>query len=368
MNLKSLPFNFEMLTSSFWLTKKKFGPKEFYNKFALAMHLYLKIVFVLGIKWRTPIGILYQIPFNLGHLLLAPIGYYLRDWKYQQLTISLPSIILLSYYFILPESPRWLLAINKTDRAIDVLETIAKKNKLPTAHIKEEVNNFMQKKDNSTNRPSGNMLDLFRTPNIRKNWFCISFNWVVCGLCFFGVAQYMGSIGGNMFINIAFSALITIPGTIYSVWSMKALGRKKTIISANLIAGLSFLAIAFVPDNPAWPKTLLGTASLFGLSVAFPTVYIYTGELFPTIIRNIGVGTSSMCARIGSMAAPFIAGLSSITPWAPPIVFCIIPIIGVVLCLQLPETLDCKLPDTIEEAESFGKEVTIDKNEMENVK
>lgn len=40
---------------------------------------------------------------------------------------------------------------------------------------------------------------------------------------------------------------------------------------------------------------------MFGLALAFPTVYIYSGELFPTMVRNIGVGTSSMCARIGKI-------------------------------------------------------------------
>jgi hypothetical protein len=29
--------------------------------------------------------------------------------------------------------------------------------------------------------------------------------WVVCGLCFYGLAQYMGQIGGNIFINVAIS-------------------------------------------------------------------------------------------------------------------------------------------------------------------
>lgn len=40
---------------------------------------------------------------------------------------------------------------------------------------------------------------------------------------------------------------------------------------------------------------------MFGLALSFPTVYIYSGELFPTMVRNIGVGTSSMCARFGNL-------------------------------------------------------------------
>ena len=47
------------------------------------------------------------------------------------------------------------------------------------------------------------------------------------------------------------------------------------------------------------------------MSVSFTTAYLFSGELFPTVVRNIGVGTSSMCARIGSISAPFVVSLVS---------------------------------------------------------
>lgn len=74
--------------------------------------------------------------------------------------------------------------------------------------------------------------------------------------------------------------------------------------------------------------------------ISFPTVYLYGGELFPTVIRNIAIGTASMIARIGSMISPFIAsGLSKTAHWLPPAIFGIVPIIGAVLVLFLPGKL-----------------------------
>jgi MFS family permease len=71
--------------------------------------------------------------------------------------------------------------------------------------------------------------------------------------------------------------------------------------------------------------------------ISFPTVYLYGGELFPTVIRNIAIGTASMMARVGSMIAPFIAtGLSETAHWLPPVVFGLIPIIGAFLVVFLP--------------------------------
>lgn len=82
---------------------------------------------IIGAKYRDTVGIIYQIPFNLGHLTLPLFGYFLRDWNTFQLAISLPSILFLSYYFLLPESPRWLLTAGKAKEATIIMETAAKR-------------------------------------------------------------------------------------------------------------------------------------------------------------------------------------------------------------------------------------------------
>lgn len=183
-------------------------------------------------------GVLYQIPFNLGHLSLALFGYLLRDWRYFQVAISLPPIILISYFWFLPESPRWLLAIGRTEEAVKVLEKAAHHNRLPTSTIKEDVATYTQKKEPAATQTQGaSLLDLFRTPNLRNKTIYICFNWVVCGLCFFGVAQFIGQLGGNIFINVALSAATQVPGTLFSIWSMRVLGRRYTLIGSHLMAG-----------------------------------------------------------------------------------------------------------------------------------
>ena len=45
------------------------------------------------------------------------------------------------------------------------------------------------------------------------------------------------------------------------------------------------------------------------MSGGFEVIYILSSELFPTVVRNVGMGTSSACARAGSMLAPYIAQL-----------------------------------------------------------
>ncbi|KAJ0183341.1 hypothetical protein K1T71_001317 [Dendrolimus kikuchii] len=319
---------------------------------------FVLIMELIGAKYRDTVGIIYQIPFNLGHLTLPLFGYYLRDWNMFQLAISLPSVLFLSYYFLLPESPRWLLTAGKAEEAAKILETVAKRNGLPTENITTTTQKMVVG-INSKPEEHASFLSLFRTPRLRARTIAICFNWFVCGLCFFGVSQYIGHVSGNIFTNVAISAAIQVPGTLISVYANRALGRKITLISSNCVTGLSCLLIIVVPSSGASNLTL-GCIGLWGLSISFATVYLYAGELFPTVVRNTGVGLSSTVARIGSMLAPFVATLSTTSAWLPPLAFGIVPLIGAALCIILPDTRGKKLPDTLEEGEAT---VSVEEND-----
>lgn len=127
--------------------------------------------------------------------------------------------------------------------------------------IEHDVDLYLQNKDTKTPESSkGNIIDLVRTPVMRMYTLAIGFNWFLCGLCFYGVSQFIGQLGklnnifcqkkinkyfsgGNIFINVAVSAVIQIPSTFFACWSTKAWGRKNTLIFANILAGISLLLI-----------------------------------------------------------------------------------------------------------------------------
>ncbi|XP_043275889.1 organic cation transporter protein-like [Venturia canescens] len=314
---------------------------------------------IVGPQWRAAITVLYQIPYCLGHMSLAGLAYWFRHWQHLQLAITLPSIILLSYWWIVPESPRWLLVVGKQKRACHILEKAAKWNKIEGQDIPTMVRKhyLYQNSRRTALDHEASLFDLFRTPNMRRKSLCIFFNWIVCGMGLFGMTQYIGQVKGDIFLNFAVSGMIQIPGNFLAWWTMNSLGRKVTLVSSNSIAGIAALLLLVVPETTAWLKLILACFGIVGMSVSFTTAYLFSGELFPTVVRNIGVGTSSMCARIGSMISPFVVSLVFIKVWLPPVIFGIFPLIAASLCCFLPETTGCKLPETLQDGEDFGKKI-----------
>ena len=58
-----------------------------------------------------------------------------------------------------------------------------------------------------------------------------------------------------------------------------------------------------------WLVILLAMVGKFCISASFAIIYVFSAELYPTVVRNIGVGSGSFFARVGGITAPYIAQL-----------------------------------------------------------
>ena len=56
------------------------------------------------------------------------LAYLIRSWVNLQLSFACTSLVLVSYFFLVPESPRWLISKGQTEKAENILKRIAKYN------------------------------------------------------------------------------------------------------------------------------------------------------------------------------------------------------------------------------------------------
>lgn len=124
------------------------------------------------------------------------------------------------------------------------------------------------------------------------------------------------------------------------------------------------LMLAVPADHPS---TLSGLAMVgkFGITASFAVIYVYTAEIFPTVLRQTGIGVSSMFARLGGVLAPIINMLHNHSPTIPLVIFGTSPLLGAVLALALPETADRPLPDTVDDVENWDMRSPPDKENPE---
>lgn len=103
-----------------------------------------------------------------------------------------------------------------------------------------------------------------------------------------------------------------------------------------------------------WLKLIFFLLGKFSITVAFTVVYIYTTEMFPTNLRHSLLGCCAMCGRVGSIVAPQTPLLAQYYSSMPLLLMAGCAFLSGFLVLRLPETLNTKLPDTIEEAIAIG--------------
>ena len=74
----------------------------------------------------------------------------------------------------------------------------------------------------------------------------------------------------------------------------------------------------------------------------------------PTTVRNAGVGSCSLVARVGGILATTMGVLAEISPLIPTALFASFGLISATISLFLPETHGAKLPDTPNESEKIA--------------
>ncbi|XP_060107635.1 solute carrier family 22 member 6-A-like [Heteronotia binoei] len=295
--------------------------------------------------------------YTLGQILLAGLAYGIPDWRMLQLTVSVPFFFFLFYSWWFAESARWLLLAGKSGTAVKVLQRVARVNgkQQAGAEITPEVLLTNMEKELSSTKSSYTLSDLVRTPAIRRISCCLCLVWFSVSFSYYGLAMDLQNFGVNIYLIQVIFGAVDFPAKVIVTLTMSYLGRRVSLMAFLILAGLVIIANIFVPTELQTLRTSLAVIGKGGLAAAFNCVFLFTTELYPTPIRQTGLGFGSTMARVGGIVAPLAKMMEDYFSLLPPIVYGAAPIISGIVASFLPETLNVPLPDTIEEVESRSR-------------
>ncbi|XP_061826951.2 organic cation/carnitine transporter 2-like isoform X3 [Nerophis lumbriciformis] len=325
------------------------------------------VAFVLGSEiLMGPTRVLFcslSLPFFyvLGMLLLSGTAYLLPTWRILAPILGLPGLACVPLWWFLPESPRWLVSRGRLREAEVLLKSAALENHVEVPQVifdPPEVStpcgpgpNHLKSLQVETpaSHKSVGFLDLLKTRNVRYVTLILWLVWFSLNVSYFGVSFNMSSLYGNPFLNYFLVSVVELPAYTASWLAVRRLHRRLSIISFSLLGALALLLIQITVNSDPNVTLFLVLVGKFGVLAGLSVLYTFSGELYPTVIRNTAVASCATFSRMGSSVSPYLLQLAVFNQYLPWIIVGCLMVLSVLLCVLLPETFRRPLPDTIEQ-------------------
>ncbi|KAM8993919.1 solute carrier family 22 member 4 isoform 1-T1 [Guaruba guarouba] len=285
--------------------------------------------------------------FAIGYMLLPLFAYFIRDWQMLLLALTIPGLFCIPLWWIIPESPRWLISQGRYKEAEVIIRKAAKINGVPAPEVLFDTAEMQDWKPQQQQKAI--LLDLFRTRNIATITIMSLLLWFFTSVGYFGLSLSTPNWHGNAYINCFLSAVIEVPAYVIAWLLLRCLPRRYSLAGIFFLGGGVVLFIQLVPADFNVLSVGLVMLGKFGITAAFSMLYVYNVELYPTLVRNMAVGATSTASRLGSIIAPYFVYLDAYDKYLPYILMGSLTVLIGILTLFLPESYGNSLPESFEQ-------------------
>ncbi|XP_069110508.1 organic cation transporter protein-like [Argopecten irradians] len=345
--------------AGFSVSWRMFAAMRFLLGFGVGCYLTVFYTFMMEFTPSRHRAVVVAFPsWALWASILGFIAMWLRDWRHIHFATSIMTAPWLFFWWVTPESFRYLVSHNRIDEAQDIVRRMARINGRPVPNVKElrllaDIDRTTQKKYS--------VRDILSTKRLRNYTLLLGVGWLSCGYTFYAISFGVQSLSGNLYYNMFLVTVVEVPAQMSTYFLSNKLGRKPTALGFLTIASISSLVVAVAQITDLEIKHQLmnyfALAAKLCVAAAWSTLMLLTTENFPTVVRNIGFGLQCSVSRVGGMVAPQAVYLNHYFPGAMYFICAGLLFLSALCTGFVPETKDKVMRDVIEEGATRGRQM-----------
>lgn len=278
--------------------------------------------FVLCIEWvstkhRVMSSTIVSLIYPIGEILLGLTAMYYDHYRSFLVFIYAPALLIIFYFWLVPESIRWLVVTGQHKNALKTLRNTAKRN---NTKISEKSYAILRQTCNASTlaidkagvekefsgKNNESVTEIFKHKVLIIRLIVCSMCWIMVTHIFYGLSLSATKIADddNKYLSYIVVMVAEIPAALISYFLLDYAGRRTTMCGSMVTAGVATIASTLIPVHQTIIIRMLFFIGMCATSCAFAVLYIYSAEIWPTPLRNTMMNLCSMIGRFGSMMAP----------------------------------------------------------------
>jgi len=312
---------------------------------------------ISNIKKRGFVICVICVAWSLGQILFPLVGWLIASWKILKIVSVAPLALFFFSWRMLPESPRWLVSKGKTAEAAVIMRKIAETNGVAPP---VDLNSRVEKLSAATQETSLGYLSLFARKTLAIRTVLCTIGFTSSAFIYYQMVINVQNMAGNTFLNLFLLGLVEGPGNLLGTLLANKIGRRWThtgLLSLNTLMLGVLMGLVSYQGTEAWATPVISFLCMWvkmNISATFVVAYIQAMEVFPTCVRQSGIGFCTFVSQMISIGGPYTIALGSIDLRLPYLALFLICLAGSIATSFLPETVGAKLPETLEDANNFG--------------
>ncbi|MGI6873682.1 MFS transporter [Amycolatopsis sp. 3B14] len=267
----------------------------------------------VGARKRGRFFLLYEVIFPVGLLFAGLAGYFLVPefgWRALFVVGLVPAVLMIPLRVLMPESPRWLAAKGKFDRADKVVTMLEREAVKEGKPLPEPVARPV-----TAAATGAGWRDLFRGIYLKRTLMLWAL-WITVYVINNGLVTWLPTLYRQVFdlplqTSLLYGWITSAVGVVASVLCalyIDKVGRKRWYAIAFLAATVPLVVLTALGATTATQVVILAPIAYAILQTIAFSLYLYSAELYPTRLRAVGTGFGSAWLRAASSAGPLLVG------------------------------------------------------------